>query len=197
MAINTIKTLKLTLDGTSVECQLTRAALVDSPDTEELTTFCGTETGAIPNYDLELAGFQDYGQAQSVFDLIHTAYVADPVAEIDFVLSVGGKTRSGTAKPVADVPFGGDAGAALTGDIALDVVSPIVDGVVVVTATAGTPGTWSGTPVPANAAAATSAGTLASPTTAWTTGQYVQGSTAGTAGELHWDGTGWVAGRAA
>ena len=47
MAINTIKTLKLTLDGTEVECQLTRAALVDSPDTEELTTFCGTETSAM------------------------------------------------------------------------------------------------------------------------------------------------------
>jgi len=196
MAINTIKTLKLTLDGTEVECQLTRAALVDSPDTEELTTFCGTETSAIPNYDLELAGFQDYGQAQSVFDLIHTAYVAEPIAEIDFVLSVGGKTRSGTAKPVADVPFGGDAGAALTGDIALDVVSPIVDGLVVVTATAGTPGTWSGS-APADAAAATAAGVVASPTTAWTTGQYVQGSTAGVPGEMHWGGTAWAAGRAA
>ena len=130
MAIKTIKTLRLTLDAASVECQLTRAALVDAPDTEELTTFCGTETSAIPNYNLELAGFQDYGDAASVFDMIHDAYVADPIAEIDFVLTVGTKTRTGTAKPVADVPFGGDAGAALTGDITLDVVSPITDGVV-------------------------------------------------------------------
>lgn len=130
MAINTIKTLELTLDTESVECQLTRAALVDEPDTEELTTFCGTETSAIPNYNLELAGFQDYGQAQSVFDMIHAAYVADPIAEIDFVLTVGGSTRTGTARPSADVPYGGDAGAALTGDIVLDVIGKPVDGTV-------------------------------------------------------------------
>jgi hypothetical protein len=130
VAINTIKTLELTLDTESVECQLTRAALVDEPDTEELTTFCGTETSAIPNYNLELAGFQDYGQAQSVFDMIHAAYVADPIAEIDFVLTVGGSTRTGTARPSADVPYGGDAGAALTGDIVLDVIGKPVDGTV-------------------------------------------------------------------
>jgi hypothetical protein len=129
MAINTIKTLTLMLDTTAVECQLTRAALVDSPDTEELTTFCGTETSAIPNYDLEIGGFQDYGSAQSVFDLIHAAYVADPISEIDCVLTVGKATRTFTAKPVADVPFGGDAGTALTGDVTLDVVSPVVDAV--------------------------------------------------------------------
>ena len=41
MAIKTIKTLTLTLDAASVECQLTRAALVDNPDSEEITTFCG------------------------------------------------------------------------------------------------------------------------------------------------------------
>lgn len=195
MAIKTIKTLKLTLDGTTVECQLTRAALVDTPDTEELTTFCGTETSAIANYGLELAGFQDYGQAQSVFDLIHDAYVADPVAELDFVVTVGTATRSGTAKPVADVPFGGDAGAALTGDITLDVVSDIVDGTVVLTGTAGTPGTWNATP-PSNAADATTKSAVASPATAWTVGQWVQGTTSGTAGEMHWSGTAWAAGKA-
>lgn len=128
MAVNTIKTLELTLDTTSVECQLTRAALIDNPDTEDLTTFCGTESSSIPNYDLELSGFQDYGQAQSVFDMVHEAYTADPVAEIDFVLTVGGKTRTGTAKPTGDVPFGGDAGAALTGDITLDVIGTPTDG---------------------------------------------------------------------
>jgi len=64
-------------------------------------------------------------------------------------------------------------------------------------ATAGTPGTWtpSGADRPANAAAATTV--VASPTTAWTAGQYVQGSTAGAPGEMYWDGAAWVAGRAA
>lgn len=128
MAVNTIKTLALTLDGTTVECQLTRAVLADSPNTEELTTFCGTESSSIPNYSLELGGFQDYGQASSVMDLLHTAYVTDPVAEIACVLTVGGATRTFNAKPVADVPFGGDAGAALTFTTTLDVVGDITDG---------------------------------------------------------------------
>ena len=65
-------------------------------------------------------------------------------------------------------------------------------------ATAGVPGSWtpSGSTPPANAAGATTAGVTANPTTAWTTGQYVQGSTAGTAGEMHWDGSAWVATKA-
>lgn len=64
-------------------------------------------------------------------------------------------------------------------------------------ATAGTPGTWTptGSTPPANAAAAT--GVVASPATDWTVGQYVQGSTAGTGGEMNWNGTAWVAGRSA
>lgn len=131
MAAKTIKTLTLTLDAKSAECQLTRAALVDNPDTEELTTFCGTETSAIPNYDLELSGFQDYGQTDAICDLIHTAYTTDPIAEIDFVLTVGGKTRTGIVKPIADVPFGGDAGVALDFSVTLDVLGTPTDGVVV------------------------------------------------------------------
>jgi len=128
MAIATIKKLSLELDGQQVECQLTRAALVDEPDTEELTTFCGTESSSIANYNLELAGFADWAEAESVFQMVHDAYIADPTGEIDFVLEVGGKTRTGTAKPTQDVPFGGDAGAALTGDITLDVVGDVTDG---------------------------------------------------------------------
>jgi hypothetical protein len=71
-------------------------------------------------------------------------------------------------------------------------------GTAAVGAGAGTPGTWSppGSTPPADAAAAEAAGLTATPNSAWTTGQYVQGSTAGTAGEMHWDGTAWVAGMA-
>lgn len=128
MAIKTIKTLTLSLDTKQVECQLTRAALVDNPTTEELQTFCGVETSAIAHYSLELAGFSDWGTADSLCDLIHTAYVADPIAEIDFVLEVGTKSRSGTCKPINDPVFGGDAGAALQTDtITLDVVGDVVD----------------------------------------------------------------------
>jgi hypothetical protein len=141
MSIKTHKTLKLTLGAKEVHCALTRAALVDNPDTEELTTFCGTETSAIPNYSLEIGGFQDWDLStpgapgppvveayDAVCDILHTAYVTDPIAEIDCVLTVGTATRTFTAKPVADVPFGGDAGSALAFDATLDVVGAITDG---------------------------------------------------------------------
>ena len=146
MAIKTHKTLKLTLDDKSVQCALTRAALVDNPDTEELTTFCGTETSAIPNYTLEVGGFQDWGLTaagapgppvveayDAVCDILHAAYVHkdaqgnQEILAIDFELTIGGSTRSGSAKPVADVPFGGDAGAALAFDATLDVVGDITE----------------------------------------------------------------------
>ena len=142
MAIKTHKTLQLTLGTKTVHCALTRAALIDTPETEELTTFCGTETSAIPNYSLEIGGFQDWEYTaaadpgppaveayDAVCDILHDAYVADPIAEIDFVLTVGKATRTGVAKPVADVPFGGDAGSALTFDTTLDVIGEVVDGV--------------------------------------------------------------------
>lgn len=138
MAIRTIKTLELTLDTKSVKCQLTRAALVDNPTTEELTTFCGTESSSIPRYQLEIGGLQDWGMTaatpevyDAVCDILHTAYVADPVAEIACILTVGDATRTFDAKPTADVPFGGDAGAALTFTATLDVVGDITDGTVV------------------------------------------------------------------
>jgi hypothetical protein len=63
-------------------------------------------------------------------------------------------------------------------------------------ATAGTPGTWTppGSTPPATAAQA--AGVVASPATAWTVGQYVQGATAGAPGEMTWTGSAWVGGKA-
>jgi hypothetical protein len=60
-------------------------------------------------------------------------------------------------------------------------------------ATAGTPGgfTPAGATTPANLAALS--GVTASPTTAWTTGQYVA---LGDASHAHWSGTAWVTGPA-
>lgn len=65
-------------------------------------------------------------------------------------------------------------------------------------ATAGIPGTWTppGSRPPADAAQAAAWAVVASPTTAWTSGQYVQGSTVGAAGRMAWSGTGWVGGAA-
>lgn len=68
-------------------------------------------------------------------------------------------------------------------------------------ATAGTPGTWAplGADVPANPTdliAGTPEVVVASPLTAWTTGQYVQTDLAGAPGRAYWNGTAWVAGTA-
>lgn len=130
MSIAYTKTLVLTLDTTEAQCQLTTAQLVDEPEgSETLTTFCGSlDVAGTPKYTLNLSGFQDYGEAESVFELLHTAYKAD--ADVACVLTVGDATRTFDAKPQNDTPFGGDAGAAMTGDIALAVTSTITDGTV-------------------------------------------------------------------
>lgn len=62
-------------------------------------------------------------------------------------------------------------------------------------ATAGSPGTWtpSGSDAPLNLAQAIADAIVASPNTAWTTGQHVI-TRSGT--HIHWSGTAWVAGDA-
>jgi len=72
-------------------------------------------------------------------------------------------------------------------------------GITATGATAGKPGTWS--PVnatrPASLAALQAAvpAITATPSSSWTTGQYVQTDTQGAAGEAYWNGTAWVLGR--
>jgi len=64
-------------------------------------------------------------------------------------------------------------------------------------ANAGSPGSWTplGSVAPADVAALIASSIVASPNTAWTTGQYVQTLTAGAGGQGHWDGSAWVAGQ--
>lgn len=63
-------------------------------------------------------------------------------------------------------------------------------------ATAGAPGTWTpaGSTPPASASGA--GGVTPTPSTPWTTGQYMQGSLAGAPGQMTWTGTAWVGGKA-
>lgn len=129
-----IKTLTLSLDDTggvtpvTVECQLSNAQLTDESSAEEVTTFCGTYPVSVTStYTLTLGGFQDYGDADSVADMLHTAYINE--AALDFVLTVGTVTRSGKCAPTADVPFGGEAGAPLEFEVELAVTEGPTDGV--------------------------------------------------------------------
>jgi hypothetical protein len=133
MAIKQLKELTLTFDDTEVHCQLSRAALVDNPEIETLTSFCGIEDFPTPKYTLELSGWQDYGLVESVFDMLHDSYKSyldDGTADtpIDCVLTVGTQTRTFTAKPTNDPEFGGDAGAALNSTVTLSVISDVEDG---------------------------------------------------------------------
>lgn len=64
------------------------------------------------------------------------------------------------------------------------------------TATAGTPGTYGpyGYVAPSTFAQANTWGVVASPATAWATGQYVQGTTSGEPGKMNWTGSTWATG---
>lgn len=78
------------------------------------------------------------------------------------------------------------------------VVPPVVNSTGA-TEVVGAAGTWTpaGSTPPtsvANLIAGTPNAVVASPTTAWGTGSYVQTQTAGAAGQAHWDGGAWVAG---
>jgi hypothetical protein len=65
-------------------------------------------------------------------------------------------------------------------------------------ATAGIPGTWTpaGSTPPADLAALQGSAIVATPVTAWTSGQYVQTQEVGAAGRATWTGAGWVGGAA-
>lgn len=81
-----------------------------------------------------------------------------------------------------------------------EVIALFPNGAAVTGASAGTPGSWTpgGSTPPASVSALQSASpaVVAAPTTAWTTGQYVQTGTAGAPGQAHWSGSAWVAGPA-
>lgn len=67
-------------------------------------------------------------------------------------------------------------------------------------ATAGTPGTWTPAPPasipPWDVNDPKMSSVVATPSTAWTTGQWVQGQAGPGAGDVYWNGTIWVAGKA-
>jgi hypothetical protein len=120
-----LKKLTLRLGADQFECQLSRAEVTDEPSTSEAVTFCGTETFSTSAYKLNLAGFQDWSDVDGICGMIHDAYKSDPVSEIDFEVALGEPAsawRSGSAKPTADIAFGGTAGDPLAFEQVLDIV---------------------------------------------------------------------------
>lgn len=203
--------------GMNFSCQITSGALTAAPNTTTDTTpatFCGPEVTTtlvgVTSYSLDATILQDPNIAAGV-----SAFLFEhDTQECYFLLGLDGTNPPkaiGRVRAVAGA-IGGDARTTLTATLTLPVsrkpdimfgnstTSRIVTGggaVAATGATAGIPGTWTpaGSTPPANAAGATSAAVVASPATAWTVGQYVQGSTAGAPGEMNWTGSAWASGR--
>lgn len=199
---------------TDFTCQITSGALNASPNVTDDTvpaTWCEPESTSpqvgTTSFELALSFLQD---PDVMAGLSRWLYEHDTETAY-FFMGMNGDTppkATGVLRVVAGA-VGGEARVALTADVTLpcdgkpavcfgDATSSIgIGGGAATGATAGTPGTWtpSGSTPPANAAGATAAGVVASPATVWTTGQYVQGSTAGVGGEMYWSGTAWTAGR--
>src|SRR4029077_20573042 len=163
---------------------------------DDTTKLCGAVRAGVTTFTWQLTGNIDVdaGNDSGLFALSwnekgsQQSFTFTPSDEL-------GTTATGilTIKPLT---FGAAAyGDDLTSDIAWDIVGdPVLSfdgaGVVATGATAGTPG--SVTPacciVPASLAAMT--GIVASPASAWTTGQSVNPQT----GSAHWDGAAWATG---
>ncbi len=206
----------LTVGGEVFSCQPTNVNIAPdhSGNTEDpVEVLCGDTisdtTGQTLTATLNITSIQDFTNP----DGLEGFAWSNDGTEQDFVWQpTDDPTDSWSGKvTVQAIVVGGDVAARLTSDAAWPITELIMPeklggktvigstgGTPATGATAGAPGTWtpSGSTPPADAAAAGVAGVTASPTTAWTTGQFVQGSTAGVPGEMTWSGTSWVGGKA-
>ena len=194
--------------GMGFECQVTEAAINATPNLQTVpATWCAPESQApaATGYELAITWLQDWtanGGGLSMYAFENDTQTKWFSMQLD--ADVATTVAKGTVRLVAG-SYGGAAGTPLTATATWplaakpEITVPSGPGPVPSTgASAGIPGTWtpSGSVAPADAAAAEVAGITASPTTAWTTGQYVQGTNVGVSGEMYWDGDSWVAGRA-
>jgi hypothetical protein len=209
--------------GGDFSCQVTSGALNASPNTTDQTTpatFCEPEVTTtavgVTSYELAVSFLQDpdvvAGFNRFLFE--HDTKLAY------FLLGLDGTNPPkviGKVRLIAGT-IGGDARVTLTADLTLPVeqkpdimfgdstASEVVEGgtaaaVMATTMTAGTPGTVTpaGATAPSTLSALTAASppVTASPTTAWTVGQYVQlPGTTGTGNRVHWSSSAWVTGAA-
>jgi hypothetical protein len=194
------------LTGVNLRCLTKHLEVAPENKLVTVTTFCSeTDYPGVTKWHLRVTFNQsfDVGAVYDTLNAAYQAYVASgtPAAfkarpYSSRVASANNPIISGFAIPQPFEIIGGDAGAASEVQIDWNLTAPpsVDHGAVAATgATAGVPGffTPSGATTPANLAALT--GITASPTSAWTTGQYVI-----TADLLaaHWSGSAWVAGKA-
>jgi hypothetical protein len=199
----------LSINGQTLKCLMSHIELTPDVSTVEVKTSCGVkEYPGTVKWTLKASLYHS-------FDPLGTNAILDGAvatkAPVPFSVlpksttpvSATNPLFTGNVIPQPFTPLSGDVGDASSFDLEWSIAgwtdTPIKSTVAPAAAgaTAGIPGyfTPSGCTPPATAAAATSAAIVANPATAWTTGQYVQGSTAGATGEMYWNGTAWTVGR--
>lgn len=202
--------LKIGATGSEIDasCYVNNLQIVPSKDQEDgKTMLCGTEKGGRTTYSYEMSGTLDLDLDKGEDGLFALSQSA-PGSTQPFVFTPHEDGVSATGSLILDpMSFGSSDGygAVMQSDVAFALVGkPTYDysGVdggggppAATGATAGTPGSFtpSGSTPPANLAALQASGIVASPNTAWTTGQSVNLGT----GSAHWDGDSWETGAAA
>ncbi len=205
---------ELIISGASLKCVMSHVEITPDVSTIEIKTSCGVRDypGTI-KWGLKASLYHTFDPEGT--NEVLTAAVEANVPVAFSVIPSAGKPISATNPayvgeliPQPFTPLAGDVGDASSFDLEWSIkgwltvpVTSTSAAAPATGATAGVPGTWtpaSSTPpsTVANLIAGTPNTVAASPTTAWTAGQYVQTGTAGTSGEAHWSSTAWVAGRA-
>ena len=202
-----LKTGSLLLGGTEFACQATNVRIVPSFNEEgdAAETLCGDTLAPATTTDWALQGthIQDWDSAG--LGIVEYSWTNNLVT-VPFVWKPNATAVQYTGNvQVRALELGGDVNTRITSDFDWPITTAPTPTWAAATAatgaTAGTPGGWTpaGATPPATVADLT-AGTpntvTASPTTAWTIGQYVQTGTAGAGGQAYWNGTAWVAGTA-
>lgn len=203
----------LTVGGNAFSCQPTSAAIEPANDTgggDSVEVLCGdTLSGASSatlTADLTLTAIQDFTAADEDTSIVGYSW-AHNGETVDFSwnpTSDPADEWSGKLT-VQAINVGGEVNARVTSDVTWPITEltmptrlggkKVIGAQVAATgAIAGTPGTFTPTGAAAPANLAAMAPVVATPTTAWTTGQYV--ATADAA-HVHWSGTAWATGPAA
>lgn len=180
-----------------ISCRLSKSRVDWDKDKEDDTeVLCGSTIAGAVTYTAKLAGTfaQDLDQASS-FVQYTWDHKGEQVAFTFVPNNAAGKAVKGTVT-LDPLTVGGDeVKKNMWSDFEWDCVGePTLGPATPATgATAGTPGTWTptGAVPPANLAALTSSAVVATPSTAWTTGQYVN---LADGSKAHWSATAWVAG---
>jgi hypothetical protein len=203
--LKTGKLLLGTAPGVEYACQQTNVRIVPEHNEEgdEVETLCGDvlTPSTTTSWSLQGTAIQDWDSTSGVSFIKYSWESNGVTVPFSWQPNAGATTITGNVT-VRALELGGDVNTRITSDFTWPLAgepTPVWPSTTPATgATAGVPGAWTpaGANPPssvANLIAGTPNAVTASPTTAWTTGQYVQTGTAGAPGQAHWDGTAWVA----